>query len=177
MNKLILTFTLIFITSVSFSQTDTFDVFTYQKPEFFSRQVLANSIVLSMTDNGNTCTITLYKSTTFTGSDSRNLMRQWNNDIIKRYNGISPKPQLHTGAMVNEWNSTLGIGKCTINKKSNIVMLNSNTRQGKTASVVYSFNNPIFQPVIEKFSANLKLLASQPTATRKKRQITKPVHH
>jgi hypothetical protein len=161
MHKLALIITLSLITSTCFSQTDTFDVFTYRPPEFFSKQVLANSIVFSRTEKGNACTITLYKSKVFTGGDSLNFMRQWNNDIIKRYRGITRKPKLYTGAIVNEWHSTLGIGKCTINKKSNIIMLNSNTYQGKTFSVVYSFNDPIFQPVIEKFSENLKPLIDQ----------------
>jgi hypothetical protein len=166
MKNILLSLTFSLLLHQAFSQSDTFDIFSYKVPEFFSRQTLANSIVLSLSDKGGTaCTITLYKSQPSTESDLKNLKRQWNEQVVKRYNGITSKPQIHTGQAVDNWKTSLGIGNCKINKKKNIVMLNSYTGQGSTAFVVYSFNDPIFQGPIGAFSNDLKLISDQTTQT------------
>jgi hypothetical protein len=59
-----------FLTSLFFSaainvsaQTDSFDVFTYQRPEFFIKSVLPSEVHFTMTNkDGSFCTIALYKS-------------------------------------------------------------------------------------------------------------------
>jgi hypothetical protein len=176
MKKILLSLTLTLLIQYAFSQSDTFDIFSYKVPQFFSRQTLANTIVLSMSEkSGIACTITLYKGQPSKEDDTANLIRQWNNEVRKRYNGATSKPQLHTGAIIDNWKSTLGIGKSTINKKSNIIMLNSYSNSSTTGFIIYSFNDPIYKGPIEFFAENLKLLPVRDTAV-KATSLQKPRH-
>ena len=54
---------LLLLSGQCFSQTDSFDVFTYRSPEFFTKSELPSRLQFTMSNaDGNFCTITLYKS-------------------------------------------------------------------------------------------------------------------
>ena len=63
MKKYFLMPLVVFAATDVFAQTDSFDVFTYQPPEFFTKSELPSAVHFNMTNNdGSFCSITLYKS-------------------------------------------------------------------------------------------------------------------
>ncbi len=142
-----------------FAQSDSFDVYKYQAPEFFTKSELSDRVQFSLKNNDSSfCIITIYKSEPSEMNVLKDVMKQWNEQVVKRLNKVNKKPaRTLTGQMSEGWTSTLAMGNFYQNKKKCIVMLNSFVRDKKTAYVVYAFSDKIFKPVIEKFSTNIHL--------------------
>jgi len=146
--------------SLCTAQTDTFDVYTYQIPEFFTKSELPSQVQLSMTnEDGSFCLITMYKSQPAKKDILKDISSQWNEQVLKRLTKADKKPQkILTEQMWEGWASTLGIGNFYHNKKKAVIILNS-FRSGKTtACVVFAFTDKIFKGPVEAFSNNLHLL-------------------
>ena len=142
------------------AQTDSFDVFTYQPPEFFTKSELLSQVQFNLTNNDTSfCTITLYKSQPAKADILKDVLSQWNEQVVKRLAKATKKPlKIITEQMWDGWVSTLAIGNFYQNKKKAIVMLYSFTKNKITAFAVYEMSDKIFKGPVELFSKNLHLI-------------------
>jgi len=144
----------------SIDQIDSFDVFTYQIPEFFTKSELSSRVQLNMTnEDGSFCLITMYKSQPAKADILKDITSQWNEQVVKRLTKADKKPQkILTEQMWEGWSSTLGIGNFYHKKKKAVIILNSFRNNKTTACVVFAFTDKIFKGPVETFSKNLHLL-------------------
>jgi hypothetical protein len=150
---------MMFTTANIFSQTNSFNVFTYQSPEFFTKSELPSRLQFNITNNDTSfCTITLYKSLPAKKTVMDDVMSQWNEQVVKRLSKSNKKPQkILTEQLWDGWASTLAIGNFYQNKKKCMVMLNSFTKDNQTTCVVFEISDKNFKPAVDLFSKNLHL--------------------
>jgi hypothetical protein len=158
-NTLLFLITCVNIVSVAFAQTDSFDVFTYQAPEFFTKSELPSRVQFHLTNkDGSFCTITLYKSLPAKENLLKVAMSQWNEQVVKRLAKADKKPtQILTGKDWDGWPSALSIGNFYQNKKKCVVMLYTFSNNKIASCAVYAFSDKSFKGPIELFSKNLHL--------------------
>jgi len=111
--------TIIFVSSC-FAQSDSFDIYKYLAPEFFTKTELPSKIEISiMNSDTSFCTITLYKSISSKSNAMQDVARQWNERVVKRLNKANKKP---AGILIEQmwegWSSTLAIGIFIKTKRS-----------------------------------------------------------
>jgi len=149
----------LFVHFTSVAQADSFDVFTYRPPEFFIKSALPSRVQFNLTNSDTSfCTITLYKSLPAKTDVMKDVISQWNEQVLKRLSKAGKKPdRILTEQLWDGWASTLAIGNFFQNKKKAVVMLNSFRKDSVTACVVFAFSDKNFKEVVEKFSANLHL--------------------
>lgn len=161
MNKhiIFLFITMITVVSVGFSQTNSFDVFTYQPPEFFTKSELPSRVQFNLTNNDTSfCTITLYKSQPAKADVMKDVISQWNEQVVKRLSKADKKPgRVYTQQMWDGWASTVAIGNFYQNKKKCVVMLNSFRKGKTTVCFVTEMSDKSFKQPVELFSKTLHL--------------------
>lgn len=142
------------------AQTNSFDVFTYQPPAFFIKSELPSKVQWSMKNYDTSfCLITLYKSQPAKDDIMKDIMGQWNEQVVKRLNKADKKPgKIVTEQLWDGWASTLAIGNFYQNKKKAVVMLHSFRKDKTTACVVYILSDKSFKGPVETFSKNLHLV-------------------
>ncbi len=147
------------ITPAGFAQTNSFDVFTYQAPEFFTKSELPSRVQFHLTNkDGSFCTITLYKSLPAKEDILKVVMSQWNEEVVKRLSKADKKPsRTLTGQVLDGWTSALSIGNFYQTKKKCVVMLYTFSNNKTSACAVYAFSDKTFKGPIELFSKNLHL--------------------
>jgi len=162
MKKYILTtfITILVYITQGFAQTESFDVFTYQSPAFFTKSELPSRVQFNLTNNDTSfCTITLYKNLPAKADVMKDIISQWNEQVVKRLAKANKKPsRILTEQLWDGWVSTLAIGNFYQNKKKSVVMLNSFRKDTLTACVVFAFSDKNFKGVVESFSKNLHLI-------------------
>ena len=143
----------------SAAQTDTFNVFTYQPPEFFTKTELPSRIQFNLTNNDTSfCTITLYKSRPAKDDIKKDVISQWNEQVVKRLTKANKKPaSILTEQLWDGWASTLAIGNYYQNKKKCVVMLNSFRKDKITVCAVFLMSDKSFKGLVDNFSKNLHL--------------------
>jgi hypothetical protein len=148
-----------FLSSHCFAQTDSFDVFTYRAPEFFTKSERPSSMQFTMSNTDTSfCTIILYKSSVAKKDVMQDVISQWNKTVVKQLTKASKKPlQILTEQVWDGWVSTLAIGNFYQNKKKCVVMLNSFRKNQASVCAVFAFSDKIFKGPIERFSQNLHL--------------------
>lgn len=158
--RLLIFFTIIITATNGFSQADSFDVFIYQPPEFFTKSKLPSQVQFNLTNNDTSfCTITLYKSGLANATVMKDVASQWNEQVVKRLSKADKKPgRVYTQQMWDGWASTVAIGNFFQNKKKCVVMLYSFRKDKTSACAVFAFSDKIFKGPIEKFSKNLHLI-------------------
>ena len=148
-----------FATINVFAQADSFDVFKYQLPEFFTKSELPSRVQFNMTNNDTSfCTITLNKSWPAKADVMKDVMSQWNEQVVKRLAKADKKPRkIMTEQLWDGWVSTLAIGNYYQNKKKSVVMLYSFRKNKTSACAVFEMSDKIFKGPVEKFSQHLHL--------------------
>ncbi len=148
------------ITAEFLNQRDSFDVFTYQQPEFFTKSELPSRVQFNLTNSDTSfCTITLYKSMPANYDVTGDVLSQWNEQVVKRLAKANKKPlRILTEQLWDGWASTLAIGNFYQNKKKAVVMLNTFRKDKITACIVFEMSDKSFKGVTEKFSKNLHLI-------------------
>ena len=137
-----------------FAQTGVFDVFTYQAPEFFTKNELLSRVQFSLANSDTSfCTIILYKSRHSKAEIKKEIISQWGGYVVKQFAKADKKPQrILTEQLWEGWASTIAMGNFYQGKKKCVVMLNSFTKDGTTAFVVFAFSDKFFKGPIEQFS-------------------------
>jgi hypothetical protein len=164
LNRFILLYIVISIgAQPSVAQPDSFDVFTYHPPEFFTKRELPTSIQFNMTNkDGSFCTITLYKSLPAREDVMKDVISQWNEQVVKRLTKANKKPaRIMTEQLWDGWISSLAIGNFFQNKKKCVVMLYSFRKNQTSACAVFAFSDKIFKGPVEVFSKNLHIINQQ----------------
>ena len=153
-------FIVLFLAKSAYSQEGSFDVFTYQAPEFFTKSELPSRVQFNMTNkDGSFCTITLYKSLPAKADVMKDVISQWNEQVVKRLAKANKKPgKIMTEQLWDGWASTLAIGNFYQDKKKCVVMLYSFRKGQTSACAVYAMGDKIFKGPVEKFSKNLHLI-------------------
>lgn len=143
--------------------TDSFDVFTYKPPEFFTKSELPSSVQFNFTNNDTSfCTITLYKSLPAKEDVMKDITSQWNEQVVKRLAKANKKPaKIMTEQLWDGWASTLAIGNYYQNKKKCVVLLYSFRKNKTTACAVFEMSDKSFKGPVELFSKNLHLINQQ----------------
>ena len=151
---------ILFATINAVAQTGSFNVFSYLPPEFFTKSELPSRVQFNITNNDTSfCSITLYKSQFAKADVMKDVMSQWNEQVVKRLTKASKKPlKIMTEQMWDGWASTLAIGNFYQNKKKAVVMLYSFRKNKTTAFVVYEMSDKNFKGPVELFSKNLHLI-------------------
>jgi hypothetical protein len=146
--------------TIGFAQTDSFSVFIYQAPEFFTKTSLPSRVQFNLTNNDTSfCTITLFKSQPAKDSVIQDVKGQWNEYVSKQLSKADNKPaRIYTQQMWDGWISTVAIGNFYQKKKKCVVMLNSFRKGKATACVIYAFTDKTFKGVVDTFSKNLHLI-------------------
>lgn len=162
-SRMLICFCVLFPASVLVAQSDSFDVFTYQPPEFFAKSELPSEIHFTMTNkDGSFCTITLHKSQPSKKDVMKDVISQWNEQVVKRLAKANKKPaRIMTEQLWDGWVSTLAIGNFYQNKKKCVVMLYSFRKNQTSACAVFAFSDKIFKGPVEDFSKNLHLINRQ----------------
>ena len=142
------------------AQTDSFDVFTFQHPEFFTKSKLSSELNLKLTNkDGSFCTITLHKSQSAKKNVMKDVISQWNEQVVKRLTKANKKPaRIMTEQLWDGWVSTLAVGNFYQNRKKCVVMLYSFRKNQTSACAVFAFSDKIFKGPVEGFSQNLHLI-------------------
>lgn len=145
---------------IGFTQTDSFSVFTYQPPEFFTKTDLPSGLQYKLTNNDTSfCIITLYKSQPAKDSVIHDVMDQWNKYVLKHLDRADKKPtRIYTQQMWDGWVSTVAIGNFYQNKKKCVIMVSSFRKNKSTACVVFAMSDKSFKGVVDTFSKNLHLI-------------------
>ena len=144
----------------AYAQTDSFDVFSYQAPKFFTKSVLPSRVQFNLTNNDTSfCTIILYKGQTSKADIKQEIYSKWMGYVVKQFTRADKKPQrIFTEQLWDGWASTVAIGNFYQNKKKCVVMLNSFTKDKITACVVYAMSDKSFKGTTELFSKELHLI-------------------
>ena len=152
---------LIILGADTFGQQDSFDVFTYSTPEFFTKSQSPAEMRLNLTnEDGSFCTITLYKCRPAASNIKQDISHQWK--VVKQLPKSDKKPsKILTGELLDGWAFTLAIGNFYHNKKKAVVMLYSFRINNTTAFAIVAFTDKIFKGPVESFSNNLHLTMSQ----------------
>jgi hypothetical protein len=160
MKKYFLTLIIFLATIQVFAQTDSFDVFSYRPPEFFTKSELPSQTDFTMLNkDGSFCTITLHKSQPTKKNVMKDVISQWHEHVVQRLTRSNKKPaRVMTEQLWDGWASTLAIGNFYQNKKKCLVMLYSFRKNQTSASAVFVFTDKIFKGPIESFSKNLHLI-------------------
>jgi len=154
---------IMFTTINIFSQTSSYDVFSYQPPEFFTKSELPSRLQFNLTNrDGSFCTITLYKSQPVKKDIMKDVTSQWNEQVVKRLAKANKKPaKILTEQLWDGWISTLAIGNFYQSKKKAVVILYSFRKNKTSACAVFAFSDKIFKGPVELFSKNLHLINEQ----------------
>jgi len=109
----LLVFFFFFIVAVLQAQTNSFDVFSYTPPAFFSTSELPSRVQWSMKNNDTSfCVITVYKSLSAKDDIVKDVTAQWKEQVVKLLNEANKKPiKIMTEQLWDGWASTLAIGK------------------------------------------------------------------
>ena len=162
-SRILICFCVFFPTSILVAQTDSFDVFTYQPPEFFTKNELPSGVMFNLTNNDTSfCSITLYKNIPAKADIMKDVISQWNEQVVKRLTKTNKKPaRIMTEQLWDGWVSTMAIGNFYQNKKKCVIMLYSFRKNQTSACAVFAFSDKIFKGPVERFSQNLHLINQQ----------------
>ena len=160
MKKSVLILLVVFTSVSAFAQIDSFDVYSFRPPEFFTRSEFKAGVQFSLkASDGNFCTITLYKSQQAFEDSFKVMIIQWNEQVLKKLDKANKKPaKTMTGKQWDSWGSILAIGNFYQNKKKCVVMLNSFSKNKTSSCVVFAFSDPLFKNAVQDFSKNLHLI-------------------
>jgi hypothetical protein len=159
-SRILICFCMFFSFSVLVAQTDSFDVFTHQPPEFFTKSELPARVQFNLTNNDTGfCTITLYKSLPAKDDVLKDVLSGWNEKVVKRLAKANKKPlKIITEQLWDGWTSTLAIGNFYQKKKKCVVMLYSFRKNKTAAFAVIEMSDKSFKGPVELFSKNLHLI-------------------
>jgi hypothetical protein len=162
MKKNLLIIFILMLTGIitGFAQTDSFGVFTYQAPDFFTKTNLSDRLQFFLANkDGSFCNINLYKTQPAKDSVIQDVRAQWNEYVLKPLSRADKKPaRIYTEQTWDGWVSTVAIGNFYQNKKKCVVMLHSFRKARTTTCVLYAFSDKNFKGVVDKFSKNLHLI-------------------
>ncbi len=149
----LLLFFFFFIVADLQAQTNSFDVLTFQSPEYFIKSELPSSVQWSMKNNDTSFyVIIVYKSLSAKDDIVKDVTAQWNEQVVKRLTKGGKKTlKIMTEQLWDGWASTLAIGNFYQSKKKCVVMLYSFRKDKVAACAVYALSDKLFKEPIKIF--------------------------
>jgi hypothetical protein len=136
-----------------------YSIFSYKLEESFDTLQMPNYVLHRIEkEDGSFCDITLYKAEKSKGDGNKNILSQWNEAVVKTFDSASKKPvKIYSGKKLDGWDIKIAVGNFYVGKKKCVVMLNTFSKDDRTAIVTYAFSDRLYQWIIEEFSKNLKM--------------------
>jgi hypothetical protein len=170
----------ILIPGISWSQQQTYDLFTFTSPKGWKTEDLENVLSLSTT-NAKTkawAQIGIIKSTTSKGSIEADFESEWKELIVKPYKqyGVTEQPLGVDTQSVNGWKVCTGLGKFVFNKDTAAVLLTTFSNGIRCASLRLMSNTTTYGKVLEDFVASVNVPAANANTTPSpaKNDVVKP---
>ncbi|HRG23024.1 MAG TPA: hypothetical protein PLL23_01480 [Chitinophagaceae bacterium] len=139
-------------------QQTVFDLFTFTPPAGWIKTESTGSVTYSITDpsSKNWCQLILCKKLTSTGSIESDFRSEWNDLIIKNYEGTGEPLQSQTEE-ADGWKICTGSSKWVFNNKNVATVLTTFTGFGIRASIVCNTTNLQYITELEKLLSTLKI--------------------
>lgn len=163
MKKNIITIFALLLTIVSCAQTETFDIATYKKPKGWEKSTKEGLISYTTSDEtkGTFCIITIYASSTTTGTAEQEFNQEWN-DFAATPFGLTDAPE--TDTLTDDDGRDVIIGSATY-ESENIaggIIMYTFVGFGRTNSIMFFTNSEDHQKDIEDFLLSLTLKKTAP---------------
>lgn len=135
-----------------------YSIFSYKLEEGFDTLQMPNYVLHRMEkEDGAFCDISLHKAAKSKDAGNKNINSQWYEAVVKTFDRASKKPvKVYSGKKTEGWDCKVAIGNFYTGKKKCEVILNSFTKNNRTAFVIFAFSDKLFQWIVDEFSKNLK---------------------
>jgi hypothetical protein len=140
-----------------FSQTEKLGIVKYTPPKGWNKAVKENIVTFYEGDpaTGPFCFITLYGATNSTGNPESDFKREWNNLVIKPFNGQA-KPETAT-EVSDGWTTIAGGAAVHISGGEGFAFLTVISGGGKTVSILGLFNDQSYAGQLAAFGTGIDL--------------------
>jgi hypothetical protein len=164
MKKIIFSLTMLFALATNIQAQQTFDVFNYTAPKGFTKTLANDKVSYALTKNTASCTITLFASTSSSGTMQNDFNAAWKNNVE---NTLGKSDTIISAAMgdIDGWEMMLGTGSYIKGTDFTMVMLNSYTGFGKSANVSIVSSGDGFDKIAGDFLASLSLKGNAANTT------------
>jgi hypothetical protein len=148
----------LFISTQSFSQTETFDITTYTPPKDFKKDTKQGVVTYTHvnTTTGSFCVIAIYASSVSAGNEQKDFTNEWKDLVITPYKA-DPNPKTETQTNADGWKAVAGAAAVKQNDLDAYVILTVFTGFGKTVSVLANLNDQAYLPRIDSLLQTMKL--------------------
>lgn len=157
----------LFVPEAIFCQTETVDIIKFTPPKGWTKTPKEGVIIYSDSDKntGGFCLLSVYPSTTSTGSPEKDFANEWKELIVKPFKAeANPKTETQTE---DGWTSVSSATQIESDGNKSAVMMTVISGYGRTASIFAILNNQQYLPQIEAFMAGIKMDKAQAIADAK----------
>jgi hypothetical protein len=139
-----------------FCQTERLGTVRYTPPKNFTKTTKDNVVAFSQLDKttGRFCIITLYGTTTSTGTPQGDFAREWNNLVVKTL-GAKPDPKTET-EMADGWTAIAGGDTVDVESGKAVALLSVYSGYGQAISVLGVFNDEAYLSQITAFVSTIE---------------------
>lgn len=158
MKKLLLILFMLLNLGVVFAQkSEKFDIFSFQTPQGWQKEVQQNAVQLGTEDaEGGICLVTLFRSVPGSDNSKANFDASWET-IVKEMVTVKGEPQMNESAEENGWTAQSGIAPYESDGKKGVVMLVTLTGNQKMVNILILTNTMAFQQNITEFLGSIVL--------------------
>lgn len=152
-------FFLCFLISVqTFSQTETFDIITYNPPKDWKKDIKQGVINYTNVNSttGAFCVIALYASSASSGDAQKDFNKEWKELVITPFKAEA-NPKTETGTTPDGWKTIGGASLVKVDGVDVYVILSVYSGFGKTVSIRTSINDQSYTTQIDALFATIKL--------------------
>ncbi|HNR72793.1 MAG: hypothetical protein UZ12_BCD005001961 [Bacteroidetes bacterium OLB12] len=165
----LLLFFVLCATCLQAQNREVFDITSFSPPAGWSRE--ANSSVVSFVKvnnkTGSWCRLSVYKSIGSSGDLTTDFDHEWNDLIVKNFEGTTkPVPDVTTEG---GWTAQSGVSTFTWQGKESYALLNVISGYGRTLSISVTMNSQEYMKAIESFLGTLEL--SKPEGYQEPQQV------
>ena len=149
------------------AQTEKIDIIQFTSPTGWTKTPKDGLMVYSTTDKstGGFCLLTVYPSTSSTGSPNSDFANAWNEKVVGPFKAqANPKTETQTE---DGWTSVSAASQFESDGASSAVMMTVISGYGRTASVLAILNNQEYLSQIDAFMTGIKMDKAQAIADAK----------
>ncbi len=141
-------------TNTAYSNTKSFDIFSYISPAGFIVKDNSAKLFLSKTEGKNYCQLFIYPATTGETDVEKDFVKNWNffaRNPVEKVND----PETKETDSLNGWQTIMGAAKGIYAKQSFVIIVNTFTKEDITYYVAAVFTDIKFIPVVQEFIAGV----------------------
>ena len=161
----VLTVVSLFIPQAAFCQTEKLGIVNYTPPKGWKKTPSENIVTYSELNEatGRFCTITLYGATPGTGNPQSDFAREWNNLVVKPFNGDA-NPKTETEA-AGGWTAIAGGAGVDFQGSKALALLTVFSHGSTTVSVLGIFNDEAYANQLTAFVTGMNMDKTVAAAT------------